>query len=229
MNLFVETFEWLEDEESKNVMMAFLNQRVSGKMEYINLYSVPDQYFPNDLITLGNHEVIVDDGAYVGDTIEIIEKKFKDCHIEDYKIISIEPDKENIVKIKNAYKSNPHIKLYEKGTGERKSQLKFIKDIQGWHISEKGDVLLEVDSIDNLVQSEKVSFIKMDIEGSELASLKGAYDTIKNNKPTLAICVYHKKEDLITIPQFIKSVNCDYKLYLRAHGGDSSEVVLYAI
>jgi len=76
---------------------------------------------------------------------------------------------------------------------------------------------------------EKATFIKMDIEGSELEALKGAQNQIKVNKPKLAICVYHKETDLITIPQFILSLNPDYKLYLRHYGNFSTELVLYAL
>ena len=69
----------------------------------------------------------------------------------------------------------------------------------------------------------------MDIEGAELEALRGAAKTIRRCKPKLAICVYHRREDLITIPQFIKSISSGYKLYLRGHLYCPSEVVLYAI
>lgn len=69
----------------------------------------------------------------------------------------------------------------------------------------------------------------MDIEGSELAALRGAEKTIKKSKPKLAICVYHKPEDLITIPQFISSLVPEYKFFLRHHQYISWDTVLYAI
>ncbi len=97
-------------------------------------------------------------------------------------------------------------------------------------MTETGNVYIAVDTIDNLVEDENVNFIKMDIEGSELKALQGAAKTIKKNKPTLTICVYHKPEDLITIPQYIRSLNNSYKFYLRMHGAVvPQELVLYAI
>ena len=69
----------------------------------------------------------------------------------------------------------------------------------------------------------------MDIEGSELAALEGAKKTIEKFNPVLAVCVYHKKEDLITLPQFIKNLNCNYNFYLRHHSHLDVELVLYAI
>lgn len=69
----------------------------------------------------------------------------------------------------------------------------------------------------------------MDIEGSELMALKGAEQTIRRFKPKLAICVYHRVEDLITIPQYIKSLNPDYNLYFRKYWPNAVDAVLYAI
>ena len=62
-----------------------------------------------------------------------------------------------------------------------------------------------------------------------MQALHGAVEMIKRGRPKLAICMYHKREDLITIPQFIKSIVPEYKLYLRAHFAYASELVLYAI
>lgn len=69
----------------------------------------------------------------------------------------------------------------------------------------------------------------MDIEGAELQALKGAENIIRRYRPKLAICIYHKPEDLYEIPQFIKSCHSDYKFYIRHYTDIFSELVLYAI
>jgi len=61
-----------------------------------------------------------------------------------------------------------------------------------------------------------------------LNALIGASETIQKFKPKLAICAYHKGDDLITLPQFIRSLDPNYKLYLRHCTPTWAETVLYA-
>jgi FkbM family methyltransferase len=74
----------------------------------------------------------------------------------------------------------------------------------------------------------RVDFIKMDIEGSEMAALRGANQVIRDHKPRLAISAYHKPEDLWEIPHKLKEQNGDYKLYFGHHSPILWESVYYA-
>lgn len=69
----------------------------------------------------------------------------------------------------------------------------------------------------------------MDIEGFELAALMGACKTIVRYRPKLAICIYHKNDDLFTIMQYLKSIMPDYKFYIRIYEDFVNELVLYAV
>jgi FkbM family methyltransferase len=86
-------------------------------------------------------------------------------------------------------------------------------------------------SIDDLVKEQNldnVSFIKMDIEGSELAALQGAENTLRRHRPKLAVCVYHDLEDFWKIPQFIDGLGLGYRFYLRHFTIHAEETVLFA-
>ena len=74
----------------------------------------------------------------------------------------------------------------------------------------------------------KVNFIKMDIEGAELAALHGAEITLRQFRPKLAICVYHQLEDFWTIPQFLDGLDLGYRFYLRHFTAYGEETVLFA-
>lgn len=84
-------------------------------------------------------------------------------------------------------------------------------------------------TIDDTVGNAEVTFIKMDIEGAEMPALQGAKKTILRCKPKLAVSVYHKPEDFVAIPKFIKSLRDDYKYYLRAYSRTGCETILYAV
>ena len=82
--------------------------------------------------------------------------------------------------------------------------------------------------IDDIVK-EKVTLVKMDIEGAELEALKGAAGIISKYRPRMAISIYHNERDIIDIPRFICSQVADYSLYIRHHSAFPWETVLYAI
>ncbi len=86
---------------------------------------------------------------------------------------------------------------------------------EDWHISETGSTAIPMVSLDEDIL-EPVSFIKMDIEGFERDALEGAKNHITSEHPKLAICVYHKPDDLWEIPKLIKKYDEEYTLYLRA-------------
>lgn len=74
---------------------------------------------------------------------------------------------------------------------------------------------MNVIDIDTFVRDEEVGTIIMDIEGSEMQALKGARLTIEKGGVNVAVRVYHKQEDLITIPQYLHSLNNHFAFYLR--------------
>ena len=96
-------------------------------------------------------------------------------------------------------------------------------------ISENGSNVVIVDSIDNVCGKDRVTFIKMDIEGSEAKALRGAEKTIRRDKPRLAISIYHKPEDYFEIPFLIKEMVPEYKLYIRHHTFNKNNTVVYAV
>ncbi len=72
----------------------------------------------------------------------------------------------------------------------------------------------------------------MDVEGAELAALKGGRKVIERDMPILAISAYHRQEDLITLIPYISNLHNEserYNLYLRHHGVMAMELVIYGI
>lgn len=191
------------------------------------------QYFDLQELKLQKEEVFVDCGAFDGDT----SIEFKKWCKQNYKhIYAFEPDKDNNCLCKQNLGEDIHKRkctVFNKGTWSSETVLEFSKNSnEASHICEDGTEKIEVLSIDAELlnkRNEKVTFIKMDIEGAELETLKGASQIIKEQKPKLAICVYHKPEDIFTIPEYLRTLNPDYKFYLRHYTFAAWDTVLYAI
>lgn len=223
----------LADETSKATLIAYLNQRISAREIYCHEVFHPQHYFPEELIRLDAEEVFVDGGAYNGDSIAAFLQALKQQDAPPpAKIFAFEPDQATFKLLEQNTVNLPQCVCINAGIWHKDATLRFSA---GHALSSAltdapdGDEIA-LNSIDNVVTGEKVTFIKMDIEGAELAALKGAEATIAAHYPILAISLYHKPADLITIPQFIHQVQPGYRFYLRAHHPRlACELVLYAI
>lgn len=125
---------------------------------------------------------------------------------------------------------NGRIKCLNVGTWDKEATLSFkANDWGASALNENGNTTVKVDALDNILSDKAVTFIKMDVEGAELASLKGAQKVISSNLPTLAICIYHSDTDMIDIPEYIMGKYPSYSLYIRHYSYRFNETVLYAV
>jgi len=226
----------LFDEESKTTYIKIMKFRKTGRfVDYPKSYPTYTQYFINDFFTYGKNEVLIDCGAFQGDSIENF---LKLPNMEYKKIIAFEPDKENFRILNNKYGEDSRFLLLNAGAWNKDGKLYFSGsegNEAGGSISENStgkadEIEIQVRSIDTLCLKEKVTFIKMDIEGAELNALNGAEQTILRDLPRLAICIYHSDEDMVRIPEYIHKLVPEYKLYVRHHYNFPSvwETVVYA-
>ena len=87
--------------------------------------------------------------------------------------------------------------------------------------------MVEAMPLDSLVDGP-VSFIKMDIEGSERRALRGSVRLIRTYRPRLAVCIYHKRWDLLELPLYVMHLAPGYRLTIRHYGANIYETVLLA-
>lgn len=227
--------EQLEDDFSRETLEAVLRGRVSGRIEFFRQCYAPAQYYPEDIIRLTKGEVMVDLGASDGDTL----KEFL-RHCPDFcSVYCFEPDT-NCLPILNNIKKKTYgkerIHIISKGAWDCADLLEFYNDgecVGDAHIqlehSGKPALQIETAAVDEEV-SEPISFMKMDIEGAELRALYGAQRQICKNHPQLAICVYHKMDDLLNIWDYLRKMVPEYHFYLRQHNAnDGTDTVLYAV
>lgn len=218
----------------QNIYNQLVSKQISPERIFIGKgYSpttIDGQYFDEEIIQFGDNEVFVDAGCYDFGTSKMFLNKLGDKK-KCKKIYAFEPDILNYERSRKAaceYKS-VDINLYNSGLWDENARLNFSMQGTGAsRIVTESNNSINVVSLDSIVQ-DKVTFIKMDIEGAELRALEGAKRTILNDKPKLAISVYHKKDDIYEIPKFIMELVPEYKFYLRHYSNCETETVLYAI
>lgn len=225
-----EIYNALADNHSKEILRLLIEAKLNHRIGKLLDYADNKQYF-NELTYECDpeNEIFVDCGAYVGDTIE------KYCRFTGNrykKIYALEPDAENFATMKRNLGKTDKIDMVCSGAWNKRDILCFEPDGSSSCIQQSGNKEISVISIDELVKGEEVSFIKMDIEGAEIPALEGARNTITSNIPKLAICCYHKEDDIVDIYRFLKSIEHNqkgYKMYLRHHSNGAYETVFYAI
>ncbi len=86
-------------------------------------------------------------------------------------------------------------------------------------------------TIDDLVRKEhlnRVDYIKLDVEGAEMATMRGAEETLRRFKPKLALSAYHKHDDVPALTEYLHSLNLGYKFWLDHFRAYDQETVLFA-
>lgn len=185
-----------------------------------------DTYFDFPTFKSQKDEIFIDAGCYDGDTaFDFI----RWCNGNYKKIYAFEPDNDNYeVCVKNL-KQTQNVEIIKKGLWDIQTELRFSEDFSdASRISDNGSCTIPVTTIDEVLNGRKATFIKMDIEGSELEALRGAANTIRKYRPKLAICIYHKRTDIFDIPLYIKELIPDYNMGLRVYTNIGSDIVLYA-
>jgi FkbM family methyltransferase len=227
----------LEDERSKEIMLTLIKNWFDFDVDAVGYEEIftNDQYYPAGIIKLSEMEAFVDVGAYNGDTVFDFLKRTNNKFDS---IFAFELDNKNFKEMAQSVDKlgslKDKIKLYNLGlldeeknvyyeTGGSGMQSTFINVINT--ASDCGKTV----RLSDVLKNEKVTFIKMDIEGSEPQALSGAEKIIKKQKPKLAICVYHKPEHLWEIPLYLKKIVPEYKIYIRHHTPLEYETVCYAV
>lgn len=215
------------------VVKAYLNSNnCQSLFEYLKNFQYP-QY----LAFLSPEKIknVISGGACDGATSLYFANEFKNLE----KLYAFEPmyqafKKEAVDKLIN---ETNKIEIVEKGLYENSGELNLIKNNASSRINTylESEITekIKVTSIDDFIKEkniEKVDFIKMDIEGSELPALKGGEKTLISHRPQLAICIYHSYNDLFEIPIYLDKVLKDYKFEIMHHSLSSClETVFYAI
>lgn len=200
-----------------------------------------EEYFPNDVPVLDSMDSLrfVDAGAYIGDTAAAASEACRQAGKPIDFVASFEPDLENIEKLSAEIEHqkilSPEAKyfVYTSGVWSENSILTFSNEGSSSSTitteSTQSGISIAVNSLDSVLFGAAPNYIKMDIEGAERDAILGAKKIIQTYRPALAICIYHKPEDLWELPLLIHSIEPNYDMSIRVHGHTGLSTVLYCL
>lgn len=205
-------YDMLADDFSKKVFENTIYFKMTGKIDYLlEVESARNEVY--SLLSLGQNEDFLDLGAFTGDTVDEFIGNVKDYN----SIVAVEPDGRNYRKLTENTAKYYNVRCLNAAATDKVGEF-FITANHGRGNSSVGK-LKTVDgvTIDYLSNIIKPTFIKMDVEGNELAAILGGKNTISNLRPKMHIACYHTPFDLFKIPLVIKEFIPNYKLYMRHH------------
>lgn len=219
---YLELSHMLADDQSRLALNAIIDYRLTLNPIYLRDLIDWDLY---GALKFDEDEVYVDAGTYDGDSIQLFSEHVSGKY---NRVLAFEPDKETFKVLNTRFGNDPRIELHNSGLHSHSGKLGFIADSsRAAKIDPDSKFQIDVVSLDDVV-SDRVSFIKMNIEGAEIEALKGARRLIKTHAPKMVISAYHRPTDLWQLPILIKELNSSYKLYLRQQDGGIIESVIYA-
>lgn len=206
-------YDSLADDYSRKVYANILNFKISGKIEYLSAVTTPKPEIYKKIIRPTLNETYVDLGAYNGDTIrELLEF----THGLYHSIYALEPDRKNFKKLAKSVDGMNHVYAFNAAAWCVDTELPFAaKAGRQSAVTGSSDTLIAARSVDSILGRRPSTIIKMDVEGFEREAIWGASQNIAHYSPKLMVSLYHRNEDIFELPLLIKSLNPNYKLYIR--------------
>ena len=215
-----EVFSLLSDDVSRNCYINYINYKLTGNISYLTeCESDPDN--ESGLLEKISEGCFVDLGAYYGDTAKHYLDKFS-CLTS---CIAVEPERHSFAKLESYAESLTaegfDIRcvnaLVGKKTGTElvsTSRGRGTRALPNSNVELKNTRRIDVVTVDSFARDD-ISFIKFDVEGSELDAIEGAKETILRSRPVMKIACYHRSEDVFALPKKVLEIRGDYKIFMR--------------
>ncbi len=202
--LFEDAAALFDDEHSRKLFWSTLAYRWSGDVSFAPSPDLENQYFPRDISFPDRPLAFVDAGAYVGDTLEYL----RTSGLKVARVTAFEPDTRNYralaERVREFSGALGPVSLLPCAVSDETGLLSFSSD--GTAASRVDPAAAEkvlAVRLDEALAGYRVNFVKMDVEGAEMAALRGARDTLRRDRPALAISTYHKPLDHAEVPLLV--------------------------
>jgi FkbM family methyltransferase len=221
-------FSSLNDEKSRKTFEGLIKLRTTLEVSHLDQFKCDfnDEYIDHEFINIEDMRSFVDVGAYNGDTLDRIEKRFGFSN----KSYLFEPELTPYIQSLIKYKHRENVYIFNLGLSDKLFKLNYqgeftydLKTTESTNLQTQTIQFIKLDSLG----IDDVSFIKIDVEGGELSVLKGASELIQKFKPKLAVCAYHRANDYWEIINYITNLYPNYKVGMRHYSDILDDTTLY--
>ena len=220
----------LEDSDSKHLFDQILKYRIDGQLEELPLPDpLREQYLPQGIETPPINLRALDLGACQGENLENFLESGRFFEFG----IFLEPDLANfdLLVEKIAVLEIQNISVWPLASWSNTEMLSFTstKDTSA-NVGKTGLDKVQAVRLDSVLSLTSINYLKMDIEGAEMETLRGASNLISGQCPHLAISVYHKPQDIWSLGLYVDSIaTSKYRFYLRNYGNQTFDTILYCV
>ena len=155
-----------------------------------NVGTLANDHLATQLVTTlcQPNKTFIDVGAHIGSIIAAVSRR--DASI---KIVAIEAIPEKIVNLRKKF---PLVELHDCAVGESTGQVSFFINTEQSGYSSLGrpgsaskdtiaEITVPIKRLDDLVSSDNVDVIKIDVEGAELGVLRGSPNLLDSSRPII--------------------------------------------
>ncbi len=233
LDRYMAVFDMLDNDLSKCSYLSAIYAMLTG--DYHLLLTNPDQYFGHPAFMNSSHQIIVDAGAYVGDSFD----EYISRSLGTIKIYAFEPfdeccsamearkrrlteewllDEDQITIIKSCVGDSSN-NAFTMSSGSTNGTMRKDDNAKSTFPSISLDEFFE--------NKENPTLIKADVEGMEMNMLHGGVQIISDTKPKMALSIYHNPLDMAQIAEFAVSLVPEYQLAVRCHKDNFDDIILY--
>lgn len=206
-------YSLMADDFSKEIFSGYVNFLYGGELSLLKDITTSEEEAFRNILNLSEDETYVDIGAYRGDTVDTF---LNYCGGKYNEIICAEPDTKTFKKLTEHCKNLENFKAFNVAVTDTDGEVGFSQ-VHGRQSAIGGDKPTPSLSLNTLCKDAQPSYIKIDSEGCEKIILSHGASVLTEYSPKLNVAVYHKSEDVFSLPILINQINPNYKIHLRHH------------
>jgi len=232
-------FGALSDGASRGVFVGQVEARLSGRIDRLGDPVAGEQYLAADLWRPRHDECVIDGGAFDGDTLLSWLRERGPAFAS---WLAIEPHPANVAALRATVATLPasvreRVRTESFALGAASGAMAMAASgVANAGATRSADdsggsirIGVSVRPLDDIVDDDQVSFVKLDIEGDELEALSGMRGVVSRSRPVLAVCAYHRQDHLWRVPLALAELLPEARIHLRPHGAEGWDLVAYAV